>query len=106
MVLMMPMMSELQFGLIIKMSRSYRHSAWMKCAGDPSYKKLFNRKLRRCNDYKDIPNGNAYRKMNNSWDIADYRFDCSWEDFQRWYWTEEMSKEEAKAEWKRKYWSK
>lgn len=98
--------SVLLSGLMIKMSRSYRHSPWMKCAGDTEYKKIFNRKLRRCDDCQDIPDGNAYKKMNNSWDIADYRFNCSWEVFRDWYWTEGMSEEEAKAEWKRKYWGK
>ena len=56
------------------MSRSYRHHYVFKTAGDKSMKKIFNRRLRRSQRCRNIPNGNAYKKYNNSWDIAD----CTW----------------------------
>ena len=93
------------------MSRSYKKHPWVKCAGDPSMKKLFNRRIRRSNKalYTDMPNGNAYKKTNCSWDIADYRCYCSWEEFREWNWVREKyfdSEEEARAHWKKHYGSK
>ena len=70
------------------MSRSYRKG--FQCAGDKYLKKLFNRKLRRTQlrEIEDLPIGNAYKKMNESWEIADYRGeiteeDYEWADYQR-----------------------
>lgn len=93
------------------MSRSYKKHNWVKCAGDTKMKKVFNRRIRRNIDekYQDIPDGNAYRKLNCSWDIADYRFYCSWENFKEWGWVKKKyanNEEEAKAYWKRRYGSK
>lgn len=89
------------------MSRSYRRSEIIKYAGDTSWKKIFNRKLRR--KYKndlDFPNYNAYRKTNESWDIADVRSLVSFEDYKDWYKDSGMTEEEMYAEWKREYKSK
>ena len=89
------------------MSRSYRHSEVIKYAGDTGLKKIFNRKLRR--KYKndlDFPSYNAYRKMNESWDIADVRCLVSFEDYKDWYKDSGMTEEEMYAEWKREYKSK
>lgn len=88
------------------MSRSYKHHPYFKCAGDTSYKKLFNRWLRRTKDIDEIPDGNAYKKMYCSWEIADYIFDASWEEFKQWYNNKDKSEEELWAEWKRLYGSK
>lgn len=88
------------------MSRSYRRSEIIKYAGDTSWKKIFNRKLRR--KYKndlDFPNYNAYRKMNESWSIADVRTLITFEDYKDLYEDSGMT-EEMYAEWKRKYKSK
>lgn len=71
------------------MSRSYRKG--FQCAGDKEFKKLFNRKLRRVQLKKAevLPIGNGYKKMNESWDIADYKDEIvkenynDWADFQR-----------------------
>lgn len=87
------------------MSRSYKHTPIFKCAGDTSYKKLFNRWLRRTKDIDEIPDGKAYKKMYCSWEIADYTFSCSWEQFKEWA-DEDKSEEELWAEWKRLYGSK
>lgn len=63
------------------MSRSYRKHPIMKYAGNKDYKKRFNRKLRRTAGIEDIPDGNAYKKMNESWDINDIVSRCSWEEY-------------------------
>lgn len=89
------------------MSRSYRRSEIIKYAGDASRKKIFNRKLRR--KYKndlDFPNYNAYRKMNESWSIADVRTLITFEDYKDLYEDSGMTEEEMYAEWKREYKSK
>lgn len=89
------------------MSRSYRRSEIIKYAGDTSWKKIFNRKLRR--KYKndlDFPNYNAYRKMNESWSIADVRALITFEDYKDLYEDSGMTEEEMYAEWKREYKSK
>lgn len=55
------------------MSRSYKHTPSCNCIKpDSSMKRIFNRKLRRTGQL-DIPSGNAYRKMNESWEIHDWR---------------------------------
>lgn len=89
------------------MSRSYRRSEIIKYAGDTSWKKIFNRKLRR--KYKndlDFPNYNAYRKKNESWSIADVRTLITFEDYKDLYEDSGMTEEEMYAEWKREYKSK
>lgn len=50
------------------MSKSYK-KAIIKYAGDMSRKKEYNRSLRRSN--QEIPNGNAYKKMNCQYDLWD-----------------------------------
>lgn len=89
------------------MSHSYRHSNYIKCCGDRSYKKIFNRRLRRSSKYSNpdfIPTGNVYKKLNKSYDLADYRFDSSWEEFRKW--NQDEPEEETFARWKRLYKSK
>jgi len=59
------------------MTRSYKHTPCCHCAGhDGSWKAVFNRKVRRnpidfSEGVSSIPDGNAYRKANESWLIAD-----------------------------------
>lgn len=65
------------------MSRSWKKNKWSK-VGDPSFKKIFNRKIRRNSKYMDLPSGNAYRKVNDSWDICDYRFRHEKKDLENW----------------------
>lgn len=52
------------------MSRSRKKHPLIKCAGDKSLKKIFNRRFRHKKDL-DFPSGNAYRKTNESWEICD-----------------------------------
>ena len=91
------------------MSRSYRKHPFFKCAGDTRNKKLFNRRIRRSNKLKDIPNGGAYRKYNPTWDLYDFRMNCTWPKFREWNWVREKyydSEEEAFNHWKKYYRSK
>lgn len=55
------------------MSRSRKKNPIIKTAGDKSLKKIFNRRFRRNNEL-DFPSGNAYRKTNEPWEIADCIF--------------------------------
>lgn len=88
------------------MSHSYKKHNIYKIAGDTSYKKIFNRRLRRSDRCKDIPNGAAYKKYNNSWDIADYVYSTSWEYFRDSYRDSDISEKELWAIWKRIYGTK
>lgn len=65
------------------MSRSYKKHPIIKYAGCKDYKKLYNRRLRRSNKIglEDIPNGNAYKKMNESWNINDIVDGCTWPEY-------------------------
>lgn len=90
------------------MSRSYKKNAWWKDYNKDS-KKIAARITRR--KLKDLDagyiKGNRYRKQFNSYNISDYKFPCSWEDFENWSWTNCFeTKEKAYAYWKAKYGSK
>lgn len=75
------------------MSRSYKKHPIIQGCGDKTYKKLFNRRLRRKKQL-DYPSGNAYRKEHNndSWYICDvlfgyFTYDSIPEDDERpYYW--------------------
>lgn len=58
------------------MSRSYRHSNICKMQNGKNMKKFANKKVR---NTEDIPNGKAYKKCFESWDICDYK----------WIWTKQ-----------------
>lgn len=91
------------------MSRSYKKYNWAKCGGDSSYKKIYNRRIRRALKNEDISSGSYYKKLNNSYNIVDYAFDASWEAFREWNWVKDKffeSEEEAYKHWKRYYGSK
>lgn len=73
------------------MSRSYKKHPIIKYAGCKDLKKIYNRRLRRSNKIglEDIPNGNAYKKMNESWNINDITDWCSWEECKQWNFVED-----------------
>lgn len=90
------------------MSRSYKKHPYYKI-GDPSFKKIFNRRLRRSSKIQDIPSGKAYRKYNDIYSLCDWKVDCSWEEFREWNWVRTKyfdSEEKAYAYWKKHYGSK
>lgn len=54
------------------MSRSYKKTPSCHVVGrDGRMKKVFSRRVRRTTDPDGVPNGGAYRKMNETWDISD-----------------------------------
>ena len=66
-------------GAHVIMSRSYKKTGVLKdndgAGKKRSWKKLFNRKLRRNKEAMlEMPSGNAYKKANNSYDISDFAF--------------------------------
>lgn len=71
------------------MSHSRKKHPLIQGAGDKSLKKIFNRKIRRNKDL-DFTSGNAYRKVNESWEISDVLFGYFTEaevpDEERKYW--------------------
>lgn len=69
------------------MSRSYKKNPIIKDSNGFG-KKQANKRVRRFKGV--IPNGKAYRKLYNPWDISDWAFYRTWND----YWKEQL------AEWK------
>lgn len=53
------------------MSRSYKKHPIVKDPAGKYMKRFANKKVRRT---KDIPNGKAYRKVFETWDISDFRW--------------------------------
>ena len=86
-------------------SRSYKHNVIVKYAKDTWYKKYFNRKVRRNSKFQSIPDGNAYKKLNNTWDICDFPCRADYNDFKTWRWVQERfdNEEESKAYWASHY---
>lgn len=92
------------------MSRSRKKHFYFK-VGDNSWKKIYNRKLRRTMSNEDLPQYGRYRKKNNSYDIIDYRSDCSWKEFKKWGWNWQerrpfKDEQERWAGWKRSFGTK
>lgn len=55
------------------MSRSFKKTPSCHMAGKDGYaKKAFSRRVRRLAKSNDLPDGGAYRKLNESWDISDW----------------------------------
>lgn len=67
------------------MSRSYKKVPIIKIApkDGTEEKKFANKKVRRCKE--TIPNGKAYRKLFQSWDIHDYVCRYTYEDYEAYY---------------------
>ena len=69
----------------IKMSRSYKKVGHCKCKRSCKKGKQYaNRRLRRKGVNYEIPNGKAYKKLNESWDICDYSCIVTWKNYQNW----------------------
>lgn len=88
------------------MSRSYKKHPWFQLAGDKSWKKTFNRRIRRNNLTDNIDDGNSYKKLNDSWDICDWRAYYSWDEFKKWELDYFKNEKEAYAHWKKHFGSK
>lgn len=75
------------------MSRSYKKHPWVTdhhVKTTKEKKKFANKKVRR---REDLPNGSAYKKVSESWDICDWKGYWTWKDAKKdWeenetYWT-------------------
>lgn len=90
------------------MSRSYKKNFWTKEYNKGSKKQASRITRRSLNKLDAGYKGNRHKKVYCSWEISDYRFHCSWEQFRKWNWpSEEFETEEAAwAYWKSKYGSK
>lgn len=67
------------------MSRSYKKSPYANDSHRKSTKeskKFANKKVR---NITNIPNGGAYKKIFESWDIRDYSFRQTWEEAKEYY---------------------
>lgn len=60
------------------MSRSIKKRAWIK--DNQHSKKIFNRRIRRSMKDLDLPSGNYYKRLNDSWEQCDYKFPVDKED--------------------------
>lgn len=88
------------------MSRSYKKHKWFKCENDSTWKKIFNRRLRRSNKCKNIPQGSGYKKINCSDKICYYKIECSWANFKKRNFNYFKNEEEMYAYWKKYFGSK
>jgi len=81
------------------MSRSYRepwYVAGYGWGGKRFVKRRANRVVRKA---KDVPDGKAYRKYFDSWEITDYKF--MWDSRTRYYWISgELKAFEPDPEWR------
>lgn len=67
------------------MSRSFKKIG--HCKSEKSCKKgkqFANRRLRRKGINFEIPNGKAYKKLNKSWEICDYKDFETWKGYKEW----------------------
>ena len=81
------------------MSRSYKKHKIIKGGGYVPYKKIFNRRLRRskASKFADIPKGSSYKKLNESWCIADWKFlNFTWKSWQKFHHDFYSSEEESR----------
>lgn len=61
------------------MSRSYKHCPSYKDKETSRWgKKQANRKVRRT---KNVPQGGGYKKLTNRWDIREFRYHVSWNQY-------------------------
>lgn len=95
------------------MSRSYMKHPHKKAGKDSSYKKIFNRMLRRnFNPEKEDSfyffKNNNYKKKKNSYLINDFIASTSWKDFQEWEWVQRTNwtLSDKYSYWKKYYQSK
>lgn len=80
------------------MSRSYKKYPIVndsKPKSTKARKKIANRKVRTTDD---VPNGKAYKKVSESWDIRDFSWFWSWEDAKKDYEENEYLKNRYQTE--------
>ena len=87
------------------MSRSFKKNVWVKDK-NKGMKRLANKRVRQAMKKDKVDCGSHYKKHFNSYDISDFKFDCSFEEFLKWHWTRDMDIQESLAEWERMFRSK
>lgn len=82
------------------MSRTYRHHHIMKDSS-PQHrryaKKWANDSVK--NYRGDLSKGAYYKRLFPQWDIYDYWWTCSYEDYKRWYSNREKTEKQLRADW-------
>lgn len=81
------------------MSRSYKKAPRLGVIENKSYKKIFNRRIRRAHLTDTINNGGSYKKLNERYNLCDYEEFCSWDEFQRKNLNKYLNKKEAFVQW-------
>lgn len=87
------------------MSRSYKRNPVVKDS-NRGMKNCANRKVRRCTT--DLKDGGSYRKVFCSYDISDYSFRNTWEEYRDTYFKlfPDLTEDELRVKWKKTYYSK
>ena len=67
------------------MSRSYKKSPYANDSHRKSTKISKRFASRKVRNTENVPNGNAYKKVSESWDIRDYSFRQTWEEAKEYY---------------------
>lgn len=104
------------------MSRSYKKTPWCGDKKGKSKKKIANHVVRRSleRDFNLNVQGGNYKKLYETWDICDYGWTCTWEEYWRnewkWYYWEiekyphrnpqEPDKKECYRKWLKYYHNK
>lgn len=66
------------------MSRSYKHTP--SCKAEKSCKWGKRQANKRVRKFKgDLGNGKLYKKLYCSWEICDYKFNETWEEYKDWH---------------------
>lgn len=85
------------------MSRSYKKTPKLAVAEDKAYKKIFNRRIRRNHLADNLSDGGAYKKLNDPWDICDYKEYRSWRAFKKDNLNKYQNEQEAFLQWQKWY---
>ena len=88
------------------MSRSYKKHPYFLMIGDKSFKKIYNRRIRRAHLADDVNSGGSYKKLNDSWDICDCKCYYPWEEFKRTNLEFFEDEEKCYSHWKKNFGSK
>ena len=88
----------------VVMSKSYRRNKILK-DHNPYMKKIFNRRLRRTNIMPlEMPDGNKYKVLNESWDINEFSLGYkNWQSFKENNLEFFNSEKECYVFWKKHY---
>lgn len=87
------------------MSRSFKkHPYQANTEGNCCRKFSKNRANKRVRKSEDLPNGKAYKKVFETWDIVDYAWSDTWNERKRWL--EKQGYDEIDWAKERNYWER